>query len=101
MNVKFTPVISIDHSIKYKMANKDLSELTDQELLEEAKKMKSFSISNALFVGFLAGVTIYSVVKSSWGMLTLIPLYLIYKLVNDPKNKRSKDLEQLLKERNL
>ncbi|MFN7260522.1 MAG: FUSC family protein [Cyclobacteriaceae bacterium] len=82
------------------MANKELAELTDQELLEEAKKMKSFSFTNALFIGFLAGVIIYSVAKSSWGMLTLIPLYLIYKLVNDPKNKRSKDLEQLLKEQN-
>lgn len=83
------------------MASKDLSELTDQELLEEAKKMKSFSFTNALFIGFLAGVVIYGVAKNSWGMLTLIPLYFIYKLVNDPKNKRSKDLEQLLKERNL
>jgi hypothetical protein len=86
---------------KTKMKNKDLSELTDQELLEEAKRVKSFSFTNALFIGFLAGVVIYSVVKSSWGMLTLIPLYFIYKMVNDPKNKRSKDLEQLLKERNL
>jgi len=77
-----------------------LAELTDQELLEEAKKMKSFSFTNALFIGFLAGVVIYSVVKNSWAMLTLIPLYFIYKMVNDPKNKRSKDLEQLLKEQN-
>jgi hypothetical protein len=83
------------------MANKELSELTDQELLEEAKKMKSFSLTNALLIGFLAGVVFYSVIKSSWGMLTLIPLYFIYKLANDPKNKRRKDLEQLLKERNL
>lgn len=82
------------------MANKDLSKLTDQELLVGAKKMKSFSFTNALFVGFLAGIIIYSVAKSSWGMLTLIPLYFIYKMVNDPKNKRSKDLEQLLKEQN-
>lgn len=34
------------------MTNKELSELTDQELLEEARKMKSFSITTALFVGF-------------------------------------------------
>lgn len=83
------------------MTNKDLSELTDQELLDEAKKLKSFSITNALFIGFLAGIIFYSVIKNSWGILTLIPLYFIYKMINDPKNKRSKDLEQLLKERNL
>ena len=83
------------------MEEKDLSALTDQELLDEAKKMKSFSITNALFIGFLAGIILYSIAKNSWGMLTLIPLYLFYKMVNDPKNKRSKALEELLKERNL
>ncbi|MBK6348133.1 MAG: FUSC family protein [Bacteroidales bacterium] len=83
------------------MTNKDLTELTDQELLDEAKKLKSFSITNALFIGFLAGIIIFSIVKNTWGMLTLIPLYFIYKMVNDPKNKRSKELDELLKKRNL
>jgi hypothetical protein len=83
------------------MTNKDLSELTDQELLDEAKKMRSFSITNALIIGVLVGIIFYSIVKNSWGMLTLIPLYFIYKMINDPKNKRSKDLEALLKVRNL
>jgi hypothetical protein len=83
------------------MTNKDFSELTDQELLDEAKKMKSFSITNTLIIGFLVGIIFYSIVKNSWGLLTLIPLYFIYKMINDPKNKRSKDLEKLLKVRNL
>lgn len=83
------------------MMYKDFSTLTDQELVEEAKKMKSFSITNAVFIGFLLGIVIYSLVKNSWGMLTLIPLYFIYKMTNDPKNKRNEELEQLLKERNL
>ena len=83
------------------MTNKDLSELTDQELLDEAKKTRSFSITNALIIGVLVGIIFYSIVKNSWGMLTLIPLYFIYKMINDPENKRSKDLEELLKVRNL
>lgn len=83
------------------MTNKDFSEFTDQELLNEAKKMKSFSISNALIIGVLVGIIFHSIVKNSWGLLTLIPLYFIYKMINDPKNKRSKDLEELLKVRNL
>lgn len=83
------------------MTNKDLSEMSDKELLDEAKKMRSFSITNALFIGFLIGIVLYSLVKSSWGMLTLIPLYLIYRMINDPKNKRNKDLQELLKKRNL
>jgi hypothetical protein len=83
------------------MINNDLSHLTDSELLDELIKLKSFSITNAFFIGFLAGIIVFSALKSSWGIFTLIPLYLIYKLVNDPKNKRKKDLEELLKERNL
>jgi len=83
------------------MNQKELSELTDQELLEEAKKLKSFSITNALFIGFLMGIVFYCIAKNSLGFLTLIPLYFVYKIVKDPKNKRYKALEQLLKERNL
>ncbi|KAF0128133.1 MAG: hypothetical protein FD155_3416 [Bacteroidetes bacterium] len=83
------------------MNQKELSELTDQELLDEAKKMKSFSITNAFLIGFLMGIVIYSIVVNSWGMLTLIPLYFAYKFINDPKNKRVKEVENLLKERNL
>ena len=83
------------------MNQKELSELTDQELLDEAKKMKSTTIINALLIGVLIGIVLYSFAKNSWGFLTLIPLYFVYKIINDPKNKRSKVLEQLLKERNL
>jgi len=83
------------------MSNKELSELTNEELLAEAKKMKSFSIMNALFIGVFAGVIFYSVIKNTWGMLTLIPVYFIYRMINDQRNKRQKELDQHLKERNL
>lgn len=83
------------------MPPKNLSDLTDQELQDESKKLKSFSIVNALLIGFLAGIIFYSIAKNSWGMVSLIPLYFIYKLVSDPKNKRSKEVDGLLKERNL
>jgi hypothetical protein len=84
-----------------KMKRKDLSELTDQELLEEAKKLKSFSITNAFIIGFLLGIVFFSVIKSTFGLLMLIPLYLVYKMINDPKAKRSKALNELLKKRNI
>lgn len=82
------------------MKEKKLSELTDQELLQEAKKMKSTTITNAVLIGFLIGIVIYSIVKNSWGLLTLIPLFFAYKLINNSKVK-NKELEDLLKERNL
>ncbi|MBN7800515.1 FUSC family protein [Algoriphagus aestuariicola] len=80
---------------------KELDALSDQELQAEAKKLKSFSLTNAVFIGFLAGIIFYSIAKSTWGLFTLIPLFFIYKLVNDPKNLRAKILDKVLQERNL
>jgi hypothetical protein len=63
------------------MTEQELSELTDEELLVEAKKLKSASILSALVIGIMAGVIIYSAVKSTIGFLTLIPLFIIYKIM--------------------
>ncbi len=81
------------------MNEKELSELTDEELLVESKKEKITPVANAVFIGFLFGVIFYSFVKNTWGMLTLIPLFLAYKLIKD--SKKNKELEKLLKKRNL
>jgi hypothetical protein len=82
------------------MEQKPLSALTDQELLQEAKKRKSAAITNAVLIGFLIGVVFYSIVKSTFGFLMLIPIFLAYKLINKSKYD-NKELENLLKERNL
>ena len=81
------------------MRQKELLELTNQELLDEAKKMKSNSITNAVFIGFVVGIVIFSFVKNSLGFFTLIPLFFIYKAFNN--SKKYKALEKLLKERDL
>lgn len=83
------------------MPNKPLQELTDQELLAEAKKLKSSSITNAFLIGFLIAIVGYSIYNKSVGFLMAIPLYFIYRLVNNPGNKRKKEIDRLLKERNL
>lgn len=81
------------------MDQKELAELTDEELLAEAKKMKSSAIMHAVLIGFMVGIVIYSVAKNTWGLLTLIPLFFIYRLTRN--SKRNETLKQLLKERNL
>ncbi len=45
----------------------------------ETKKTKTL---NAILIGVLIGIVAYSVFNSTWGFFTLIPLYIIYKLVN-------------------
>ena len=56
--------------------------------------MKSTSIINATLIGFLIGIVIYSIVKSSVGFFTLIPLFLAYKFINKSKFDK-KELENV------
>lgn len=79
--------------------HEELSELTNQKLIEEVKKNKSTPIADAFFVGILIGIIIYSIVVNSWGFLTLIPLLLIYGLVK--KSKRIKALKKEMNDRGL
>ncbi len=83
------------------MEQRKLTELTDEELLQVAKKMKSEAMINAGFIGFLIGIVFYSVVKNGFGFFLLIPLFLIYKLINNKPKYNKQEVEQLLKERNL
>ncbi|MDX1938036.1 MAG: hypothetical protein SFU21_13025 [Flavihumibacter sp.] len=83
------------------MPNKPLQELTNPELLAEAKKLKPFTILNAFFIGFLIAIVAFSIYHKSFSFLMAIPLYFIYSLINNPRNKRRKEIDRLLKERNL
>ena len=51
------------------------------------KKMKSTHITNAVLIGFLIGIVLYSIAKNSWGFFTLIPLFFVYKLINHSKQE--------------
>lgn len=66
-------------------------ELTDIEKLAEERKTKSNTTINALLIGVMIGIIIFSILKSSLGLFTLIPLYFIYKLVNSSKNNKVKE----------
>ena len=83
------------------MPNQDLHNFSTHDLTSEAKKLKSFSIMNAVLIGFLFGIILYSVFMNTWGLVTIIPLYLIHKFVNDPRNKRLKEIEKILEDRKL
>ncbi len=81
------------------MDKNELSQLTDDELLKEAKKIKSASITHAVLIGFMIGIIIYSILVSSVGFFTLIPVFLIYLFINSSKDYKA--LKEVLKERNL
>ena len=81
------------------MNQKELSQLTDKELLEAAKNNKPSPLIDAFFIGFLVGIIVYSVAANTWGFLTLIPLFLIYVFLKKPKQYET--LKNELKKRNL
>lgn len=81
------------------MNTENFSTLTDQELLDKYKTMKSNVVTNAVLIGFLFGILLYSILVNSIGFLSLIPLFLLFKLLNNSTQKKS--LESTLKERKL
>lgn len=52
-------------------------------------KSKPSPLVNAFLIGFLIGIIVFSVVVNSWGVLTLIPLFLIYKLTQKTKSPKN------------
>lgn len=81
------------------MNEKELAQLSDEQLLEYAKNNKPSPVIDAFFIGFLAGIIIYSVAANAWGFFTLIPLFLIYLFLKKPKQHAA--LQKELKARNL
>ena len=81
------------------MLQEDLSTLTDEQLLKHAKLMKKTKIYDAVIVGFLAGVAIYSTVNNGFGLLTFLPL--VYIPIAGRNNKKRTAVEAVLKERGL
>lgn len=81
------------------MTGKELSELSDEELLQEAKKVKSSNLTDALIIGILIGIAIYGSIRNGFGLLTFLPL--AYAPIAARNKKRNKKLADLLKERQL
>ena len=82
-----------------KMEQKRLVALTDEQLLVEAKKTQLSPLTKALFIGFLIGIVMYSVVKNGFGFFLVFPLFFAYKLVKNSQKHTS--LEAKLKSREL
>ncbi|NVK83511.1 MAG: FUSC family protein [Cytophagia bacterium] len=67
------------------MKPEELSQLTDEQLLEVAKNNKPSPVIDAFFIGFLIGIMVYGAVVSAWGFFSLVPLFLIYKFLKKPR----------------
>jgi hypothetical protein len=81
------------------MSHEELVKLSDEELLKMAANNKPNPLFDAFFIGFLIGIVFFSVAYSTWGLVTLIPLYLIHLFLKKPG--RHKALMEELNKRGL
>ena len=81
------------------MDQKKISDLTNEELFKEKKKIQYNKIVNASLIGVCLGIAIFSAVKNGFGFFTFFPLRLTYPFIKN--GKKIKELEKELKSRNL
>lgn len=80
------------------MKQEEFEGLTNDELVEEQKKIQYNKIVNASLVGLCVGITIYSAVTKGFVFFTLFPLILTYPFIKNGKKIKALELE--LKSRN-
>ncbi|MDN3594152.1 FUSC family protein [Zunongwangia endophytica] len=61
------------------------NKLTEVDAAAGKKKASNSKIINAMLIGVCIGIIVYSIFNNTMGLATLIPLFLIYKLVNTSK----------------
>jgi Na+-translocating ferredoxin:NAD+ oxidoreductase RnfD subunit len=85
------------------MKTENLTELSEQELLQKIKTIKNNKIIDATIIGFTIGIAVYSAVKNGLGFFTFFPLILAYVIVRNSTNNKilEKEIQKELKSRNL
>jgi len=81
------------------MEQKEPGTLTNEELLQEIKKMKTSRLYDAGIIGLLIGVACYGTIKAGFGIFTFLPL--AYIPIATKNNKKYNALKEQLKERGL
>ncbi|POY35871.1 FUSC family protein [Solitalea longa] len=81
---------------------KNLTELSNQELLQKVKKLQANKIIDATIIGITIGIVAYSAVKNGFGFFTFFPLIVTYIIVRNSNNNKilEKEIEKELGSRN-
>lgn len=79
-----------------------LTELSDEELLQKIKNLKTNKIVDATIIGVTIGIVIYSAVKNGFGFFTFFPLLLAYMINRNSRNNAilEKEIQKELAARN-
>ena len=85
------------------MKAKNLTELSEQELLQKKRKIETNKIIDAAIVGITIGIAIYSTVKNGFGFFTFFPIVLAYIIVRNSTNNKilEKEIQKELESQDL
>lgn len=75
------------------MELENLSELSDEVLLEKIKKIKTNKILDTALIGFTIGIVVYSAVKNGFTFFTFFPLLLTVAILRNSKNNKMLESE--------
>lgn len=70
------------------MELENLSELSDEVLLEKIKKIKANKFIDNALIGFTIGIVVYSAVKNGFTFFTFFPLLLTVAILRNAKNNK-------------
>lgn len=84
------------------MKQENFSELSDQELFQKIKSLRTNQIIDAFAVGITIGIVVYSAIKNGFGFFTFFPLILTYLIIRNSKNNKilEKELQRVIESRN-
>jgi len=85
------------------MEQKEISELTDQELMLKANNFKSSNKTNAVLIGIVIGIAFYSIIKNGFGFLPIILFVCVMLAIQNGKKSKAiqKDIEREIISRDL
>ncbi|MFY0592317.1 hypothetical protein [Roseivirga sp.] len=72
---------------------------TDEELLQAAKKSKTYKLYDAVIIGLLIGISLYSIISKGFGLLTFLPL--LYLPIASKNEKHRNGILSAVKQRGL
>lgn len=83
------------------MKPENLTQLSQQELSQKLKSIKTNQIIDAGLVGFTIGIVVYSAVKNGFGFFTFFPLILTYAIIRNSNNNKilQKEIQKELESR--
>lgn len=85
------------------MKPENFTELSDQELVQKVKKLKTNKIVDAVVIGITLGIAIYSAVKDGLEFFTFFPLIITYIILRNSSNNKilEREMQKEMDSRNL